>query len=148
MGAAVLAILAATAHGSENDTVIDGRLDDVAITTAVVGKTYLGTYQDGERWRETYFIDEGLDYQDRSDRSRGTWYAEDDLLCTFYDDDELNGGCFAMIRRSANCHDFYAVDDVTKLPWATHEAMRAGYDWTARGWRSDQPSSCPKGLVS
>ena len=125
-----------------------GRLDDTAIRTLVIGKTLLGHYADGERWRETYFVDEGVDYQDLLGRFSGTWSVADGQLCTLYDDPLLNGGCFLVWRRSDNCVDFYIVSPQTGLPSATEAEMRDGLNWTAQGWRSDRPSSCVESAVS
>jgi len=135
-------------HADENVNDLDGRLANHEIRTALIGKTLLGTYGGGEPWRETYFVDDGLDYQDETGRSGGNWSAQDNLLCTYYDEPTMNGGCFVVIRRSANCHDFYAVDPVTKIPFASPEAIRSAIDWSARGWRSDQISTCPHAFIS
>lgn len=142
--AGLLSALAISAQAQD-----DLRLDDTAIRTLVVGKTLLGSYPDGTPWRETFFIDDGTDYQDPQFRLRGTWYAQNGALCTFYDDTiEFEGGCFAVIKRSDNCIEFYALDRDTMQPKASPNNMRLGIDWTARGWRSDQQSSCEDAAVS
>lgn len=125
------------------------RLDDQAIRTLVVGKTLLGQYPAGMRWRETFFVDEETDYQDPDYRLRGTWYAQNDALCTFYEDaTDFEGGCFVTIKRSENCIDFYAIGSNGEPVSASPSDMTLGINWTARGWRSDQRSTCPEGLTS
>ncbi|MGB7431703.1 MAG: hypothetical protein WA921_04455 [Ahrensia sp.] len=125
------------------------RLDDQAIRTLVVGKTLLGQYPSGVRWRETFFVDEETDYQDPEYRLRGTWYAQDDALCTFYEDaTDFEGSCFITIKRSDNCVDFYAIGSDGEPVSASQSDMALGVNWTARGWRSDQNSTCPQGLTS
>ena len=124
------------------------RLDDTAIRTFVVGKTLLGHYADGERWRETFFVDEGTDYHDLLGRFAGVWSVGEQLLCTVYDDPLLKGGCFVVWRRSSNCVDFYAVSAQTGIPNATEAEIRAGLNWTAQGWRSDRESTCVESTVS
>lgn len=123
-------------------------LDDNAIKTFVIGKTLLGIYADDSQWRETYFVDAGLDYQDVGGRFTGTWTVTDQQLCTFYDDDALDGGCFAVVKRSSNCVDFYPIDPATGTTFVSAALMAAGIGWHARGWRSDQPSTCETSVVS
>lgn len=123
-------------------------LDGNSVTTALIGKTFIGVYDDGVPWRETYLVDGVADYQDPDHRSRGDWSVDDGRLCTFYQDSALTGGCFLVVRRSANCYDFYGIDPQTGDASADLRAMRAGYGWTARGWRSDQPKTCTDELVS
>lgn len=127
----------------------DMALDDQAIRTLVVGKTLLGTYPDGVPWRETYLVDEGVDYQDPDMRLTGSWYAADNALCTFYDEaGDFEGGCFMVVVRSANCIDFYAINADDQQPNASPNDIALGFSWTARGWRSDQPSTCPEDMTS
>ncbi|MEM0899346.1 MAG: hypothetical protein AAGI92_05290 [Pseudomonadota bacterium] len=144
IGAVVLGLF--PSYAASDDA--SGRLNNNAIKTLILGKTLIGSYANGEPWRETYFIDEGLDYQDATGRSRGTWSVQENELCTFYDGDDLNGGCFVVVSRSANCHDFYAIEPSTGVTRATIEEMELGINWTARGWRSDRPSTCEGTLTS
>ena len=145
----VLSLVAATmlppAHAASD--AVEGRLTGPALTAAFVGKVYRGVYQESINWREAYLVDGEVDYEDDFRAARGEWFTRDDLLCTFYDND-LEGGCFVVIRRSENCIDFYAVDQITNQPVAGWDAVRAGFGWTAQGGRSDLVRTCPEGLMS
>lgn len=144
----ILVLLAAGLSAPVSAGPMQVAMDDDQVKTTVVGKTLLGVYDDGMPWRETYLIDGEVDYQDSDFASRGDWSVKDRQLCTFYVEAGMNGGCFYVVQRSANCFDFYGIDPVTGEPSADLQAMRTGYGWTARGWRSDKPKTCADGLIS
>lgn len=117
------------------------------LTATFAGKTFRGAYQDGIGWREAYLSDGRVDYEDDFRAAAGDWSVRDDWLCTFYDNG-LGGGCFAVIRRSANCFDFYVIDLAENRPAVGWAAVHDRLSWTARGSRSDQPRTCPVDLAS
>ena len=145
--AASLVLIPVTGSVGAQDDPLPGRLTGATLTGAFVGKIFRGPYSDGLAWREAYLVDGEVDYEDDFRAARGDWFVRDDLLCTFYHTG-LTGGCFLVMQRSPNCFNFYAIDPETGRPDASQTAIRAGFDWTAQGWRSDWTPTCPEGLVS
>ena len=147
IGAALLAMALMPTDGFAVSEPLAGRLTGDALTATFAGRIFRGAYQDGTGWREAYLVDGRVDYEDDFRAAAGDWFVRDDLLCTFYDND-LTGGCFVVMRRSANCFDFYAVDLSDDAPVAGWDAVRGGFGWTAQGNRSDQAPTCADGLLS
>ena len=147
LAVALALVLSAPINVGAMSEPLSGRLTGDELTAAFVGKIFRGVYQDGTGWREAYLVDGRVDYEDDFRAAIGDWFVRDDLLCTFYDND-LEGGCFVVVLRSANCFDFYAVDFINDQPDAGWDAVRGGFGWTAQGGRSDRMPTCPEGLVS
>jgi hypothetical protein len=122
-------------------------LNETAIQQAIVGKSFSGVYGDNSTWSETYLVDGDLRYSDPEITSSGAWRVLSDRLCTLYQAD-IDGGCFLVIKRSDNCFDFYAVRSEDGVPLANQDAIAAGEDWIARGWRADIATTCENGPVT
>ena len=139
----LIAVFAVTVSGS---ALAEEQLDTREIQAAVVGKTLTGLYPGQQRWTETYLVDGELVYSEDGVEVRGEWRAIDDRFCTLYKG-SVEGGCFLVVRRSRNCLDFYAAEPGDGSPLASASDIAAGRDWTARGWRADQPGTCEVGDV-
>jgi hypothetical protein len=108
-----------------------------------IGKTLDGHYRGGVTWTETYRTEGRLNYREKLRRAEGTWYFRGLVFCTFYDAPyrpQLNGGCWTVIKASANCYEFYpsGLRDLQE----TDTPPAPIYPWSARGWRTDEPSTC------
>ena len=128
-------------------TLLPGQMSADGIARLAGGTTFQGIYFDGQPWWETLFVGGRLDYADDFESSAGDWSVQGDTLCTFYDR-PIAGGCFALIQRSANCIDFYAVAADGTLAYSTRDEWVAGTGWTARGADASRPSTCDDGLTS
>ncbi|MCE7027421.1 hypothetical protein [Jiella avicenniae] len=117
-------------------------LDEPGLVAVLSGRNLEGVYADATPWSESYATDGTLSYRDRLGLWTGDWSASDGRFCTFYRSQGINGGCFLVARRGANCFDFYALDAALRTG-ATREEIFAGRNWTARGWYVEAESSCP-----
>lgn len=70
------------------------------------GQTIKGYYV-GTRinFVEVYLADGRITYKDDLKGDAGRWSVRGTAFCTFYD--QINGGCWYVIKRSGNCFEFY-----------------------------------------
>ena len=131
-----LLVAAQVAVESEKPRVLQGP----EIISAFEGKTVAGAYHDGLAFRETYFSGGKIDYWDPRASTGGQWSVVNNLFCTFYT--AMTGGCFRIVRVSANCFDFYAAADSTEEALGPEKRS----DYTARGAVDGLASTCPDEL--
>jgi len=116
-----------------------------AMRAAFIGKTLDGHYASGTTWTETYLADGRLDYREAGRQAVGKWHFHAHVFCTFYDPPllhpPLNGGCWTAVKTSANCYEFYLAG-LTPNPPFEDDASRMAGRWNARGWRTEEPSTC------
>lgn len=120
-------------------------LDEAGIRKAIVGHTLDGHYGNGVTWTEVYGKDGRLDYREVGRQAAGNWhFRPGDVFCTFYDPSPfpgLNGGCWLVLKTSANCFEFYVADETAPAAPAEEGAPEPGR-WNAQGWRRGEPSTC------
>lgn len=120
-------------------------LDEAGIRASIIGQTLDGHYGNGVTWAETYTAEGRLDYRERDRHATGAWsFRPGDVFCTFYDPGpfaNLSGGCWLVLKTSANCFEFYIADD--NLPPENPEDGGPQLSrWNAQGWRRGEPSTC------
>lgn len=119
-------------------------LDEAGIRASIVGQTLDGHYGNGVTWAETYTREGRLDYRERDRHATGAWsFRPGDVFCTFYDPGPfpgLSGGCWLVLRTSANCFEFYLADEY--VPPEPPEEGEPAARWNAQGWRRGEPSTC------
>jgi hypothetical protein len=101
------------------------------------GKTIEGHYADGVDFSETYGADGRIDYREKGRNMTGRWSVRAGTFCTIYDTSPT-GGCYRVVRKGANCFEFYFVarDE-------TVAEQRPGLPaWTAQGWVKGQHATC------
>jgi hypothetical protein len=104
------------------------------ILTVLPGMTMTGSYADGVKFTETYFLEKKIGYQDDRGSDTGNWFEKDGLFCTFYVN--LQGACFKVVRTGANCYEYYVAegqDGVKSEP---------AVSWNSVGWDVKHPSTC------
>lgn len=143
IGAAVAAALAVLLDATPTAGADTPTLSETAIREAIVGHTLDGHYGHGVTWTETYRQDGGLDYREAHVSATGRWsFRPGNVFCTFYDPGPagtLPGGCWLVVRTSANCFEFYAAD---QAPIEPEDGSAPPLRWNAQGWRRDTPSTC------
>ena len=117
-------------------------LDGPAIIKTFEGKAVSGVYSDGTPVKETYKLGGSIDYWDSIRTSTGSWSVVNNLFCTFYNNTEMNGGCFRVEQVSANCFDYYALASSTEEAQAPSDKPR----YTARAHIVGAPDTCPEDL--
>ena len=114
------------------------RLSGRDLAPIFAGERIDGVYQDGSRFTETYAKDGRTDYREGGRASSGQWSVRGDLFCTFYEAPDMPGGCFVVVRDSANCFDSFAVENEEEARSIVGD-RRA---WSARAWQADAISTC------
>lgn len=113
------------------------------IRASLFGRLFTGEYPNGLGWAERFNANGTSDYSEKGRSTRGIMSLNGNVLCFSYQDNNEVGGCFEIWKRSANCFDFYSASDGPGLT-----DRRFGRDWQARGWASDQPSTCLSDRIS
>lgn len=120
-------------------------MSEDAMRSAFIGKTLDGHYGNGLSFTETYLAGGQLEYREAQRQAKGQWHFRGHVFCTFYDASgrqaRLNGGCWTAVKTSANCYDFYLAGLVPEPPFED-EARDMADRWSARGWRTEEPSTC------
>ncbi|HRK19814.1 MAG TPA: hypothetical protein PK970_12710 [Hyphomicrobiaceae bacterium] len=139
---AVLVALASAPIGAGMADEADRRpfLDDASIRALVVGHDFAGRYNTGKPWAEDYHTSGTLKYREMNIDVDGYWTLADGVFCTFYNR-ELGGGCWRVLRVSANCFEFYGV---SRGPGPSI----ADAAWTARGWKTKEAPTCGAPQIS
>jgi len=143
---AFLSIAVALAGEPCTVSALDGPwMTEEAMRAAFIGKTLDGHYGNGLTWTEAYFGDGRLEYRESARRATGNWYFRGHVFCTFYDpplpQPPLSGGCWTAIKTSANCYEFYLAGLSPEPPF-DDGTSGMGQRWNARGWRTEEPSTC------
>ncbi len=105
--------------------------------SAFGGKSIDGLYADGVTFSESYAADGRIDYRERGRDMTGRWSLRAGTFCTIYDTSPT-GGCYRVVRKGANCFEFYFVarDE-------TIAERRPGLPaWTAQAWVKGQHATC------
>jgi hypothetical protein len=119
-------------------------LDGAALISLFEGRGVTGVYADGTAVKETYRQGGSIDYWDEFRTAKGTWSVVNNLLCTFYDDIEMSGGCFRVEQLSANCFDYMALASSPGEALAPMDKPR----YTARAHVDGLPDTCPDELAA
>ena len=115
-----------------------GWMSGEAIKTTFAGTTIDGIYGDGLTFTETYADTGDIVYQDTRKAMTGRWSIINQSFCTLYSGG-ISGGCFKVVRQSANCFEFY-FQSSTEAEAANPTPGQP--TWTARGWNKVRPSTC------
>jgi hypothetical protein len=104
------------------------------ILAMLPGMTMTGSYADGVKFTETYFLDKRIAYQDDRVADTGSWFEKDGLFCTFYL--SLQGACFKVVRTGANCFEYYVAEG------QNGNKSEPSASWNSVGWDVKRPSTC------
>ena len=105
------------------------------------GQTHAGAYnfsRDGKArafYTETHNKDGTVFYIENDIEADGRWGVFGDILCYYYNNNVLNGGCF-RVYRVKNCYFFYS----NNLPDDPNEID--GDFWTARSTLKGETQQC------
>ena len=101
------------------------------------GADTAGLYPTGKAWREMMHADGRADYSEPGDDRKGNWWINGAVLCYAYGRPGT-GGCFQVVRLSANCFDMYVRREQPSLG----APPSVSYSYNGKMWRNDQPSTC------
>ena len=85
------------------------------------------------------------DYEEGADRRPGRWNVAGELFCFIYAQPQ-QGGCFRIVKHSANCYELYTASIGGEPPAAPPPA--ASMSWNGRMWRDAMPPTCEEKPIS
>ncbi len=134
--AALLALPAMAQRGWMQEREIRAELTHVMLS---------GLYPSNIAWVEQINPDGTTDYQEGKERRPGRWSVTGELYCFTYSQPH-QGGCFRVVRHSANCYELYTVSigGVAPSPPPPASAM----SWNGRMWRETERATCEEKPIS
>jgi hypothetical protein len=109
-----------------------------AIRSEFTGRPIAGIYPSGRPWTETIHSDGTTDYREGGKHWLGRWWIRDREFCFSYPPPGL-GGCFRVVRTSANCYELY---DFSGEAGRGEEPPHLDDLWNGRLWVADRPTTC------
>ena len=134
---ALLSLTAAPGRAAEG-TQSEPWLSADQIRSEFSGKPLAGIYPNQHNWTETINADGSTDYREGERHWKGQWWVENREFCFTYPAPGV-GGCFRVVRRSANCFELY---DFTGEAGQGETAPDAKGRWNGRMWHTDRPTTC------
>lgn len=104
-----------------------------------------GLYPSNIAWTEDIRPDGSTDYAEANERRPGAWNVQGELYCFVYALPH-QGGCFRVVRHSANCYELYtaSIGGVAPSPPPPASAM----SWNGRMWRDAERGTCDEKPIS
>lgn len=113
-------------------------IGEAQLSAELGGHTIKGYYTHSKvTFVEVYLADGRITYKDDDKADGGRWSVRNGTFCTFYDN--INGGCWHVLKRSVNCYEFFPAD-VFSGP-VTRETLLA-MEPHARAARDGETVSC------
>jgi hypothetical protein len=131
----LLSLAAATSIAAQPVT---AWMDEADIKQSFSGVEIDGVYVDGTKFTESYDGTGAIMYRDTRKAMTGRWSVVNNSFCTLYDG-TVTGGCFKVVKVSANCFEFYFLAATEEETAATDPGRPR---WTARGWNKKHPATC------
>jgi hypothetical protein len=131
-----IALPAAAQRGWMQEDQIRSELTSVRLT---------GLYPSNVAWTEDIKPDGSTDYVEAADRRPGTWTISGELYCFVYAMPH-QGGCFRVVKQSANCYELYtaSIGGIAPSPPPPASAM----SWNGRMWRDADRGTCDEKPIS
>ena len=118
-------------------------LNQSQIRSDMFGQKFTGEYSNGGQWAERFNPNMTSVYVEDGKAIHGHMEFRGSILCFEYPyRPDLQGGCFEIWKRGANCFDFYSTESAVSF-----NDRRLGRNWMARAWISDVPSTCKSDLI-
>ena len=102
------------------------------------GRALAGHYPSGALWSEHIFTDGSTDYREGAKHWRGNWWLTGLEFCFAYPPPGV-GGCFRVVRMSANCYELYDFSTAAGQGATPPDGENR---WNGRMWISDEPTTC------
>jgi hypothetical protein len=120
-------------------------MQETEIRTQLTNVRLTGLYPSNIAWSEQINADGTTDYLEANERRPGRWTVAGELYCFVYAEPHL-GGCFRIVRQSANCYELYtaSIGGVAPSPPPPAVAM----SWNGRMWRDGEPGTCDEKPIS
>lgn len=128
-------------HGTavaEDESLTLRWMPDSSIRSEFSGKALAGVYPGGRTWSEMIFADGTTDYREDIVRRIGKWWVMQLEFCFSYPPPGI-GGCFRIIKMSANCYELYEYGSEHGRQ-DTPPGQRGA--WNGRMWRTEAAATC------
>lgn len=113
------------------------------IESQFAGASLAGIYPNRNQWTEQIAKDGSTDYREGSKHWQGRWWVDDREFCFEYPPPGL-GGCFRIVKRTANCYELYEYDSTLGR---NEEPPDIANRWNGRMWHTDRPTTCEEPSV-
>ena len=104
-----------------------------------------GLYPSNVAWAEDVRADGTTDYFEGAERRPGRWTVSGELYCFIYQLPH-QGGCFRVVRHSANCYELYTASIGGETPATPPPA--SAMSWNGRMWREAEKATCEEKPIS
>jgi len=143
--AGALVVLALSVGASSPASAQRGWLQETEIRGQLTNVRLTGLYPSNIAWSEQINADGTTDYLEANERRPGRWTVVGELYCFVYAQPH-QGGCFRIVRHSANCYELYtaSIGGVAPSPPPPATAM----SWNGRMWREAEPGTCEEKPIS
>lgn len=120
-------------------------MQEAEIRAQLTNVRLTGLYPSNIAWSEQINADGTTDYVEAHERRPGRWTVEGELYCFVYAQPQ-QGGCFRIVRHSANCYELYtaSIGGVAPSPPPAATAM----SWNGRMWRDGEQGTCEEKPIS
>lgn len=141
----VFSVVAAVGFHAPSAHALRGWLQEDEIRAELTSTKLTGLYPSNIVWAELINPDGTTDYQEGAERRPGRWTVSGELYCFVYAQAH-QGGCFRIVRHSANCYELYtaSIGGIAPSPPPAANAMA----WNGRMWREAEPGTCQEKPVS
>lgn len=116
-----------------------GWMQQAEILAELTNLKITGLYPTNVPWSEQINPDGTTDYFEGNERRPGRWYVQGDLYCFAYALPH-QGGCFRIVKQSANCYELYTASIGNVGPAVPPPANAMA--WNGRMWREAEPGTC------
>lgn len=120
-------------------------MQDAQLRAELTGVKLAGIYPGGLSWSEVVSNDGTTDYEEPNTRRAGRWTIAGELYCFIYAVPS-QGGCFRVVKHSANCYELYTASIGGEPPAQPPPA--AAMSWNGRMWRDAERTSCDEKITS
>lgn len=122
-----------------------GWMQEAEIRAELTNVRLTGLYPNNVVWAEQIHSDGTTDYEEAEERRPGRWTVSGELYCFVYALSH-QGGCFRIVRHSANCYELYtaSIGGVAPSPPPPASAM----SWNGRMWREAERGTCDEKPIS
>lgn len=120
-------------------------MQEAQIRVELTGVQLSGIYPSNVTWREVIHPDGRSDYEEGNERRPGQWTVSGELFCFVYALPQ-QGGCFRIVKHSANCYELYTASIGGLAPSPPPPASLMS--WNGRMWREASRNTCEEKIVS
>lgn len=145
MPLAVAALAASLTIVASEAIAVRGWMQETAIRAELTDRKLAGIYPSNIAWTEVINPDGTTDYTEGRERRPGTWSISGELFCFVYTEPH-QGGCFRIVKHSANCYELYtaSIGGIASTPPPPASRM----SWNGRMWREAEKSTCEEKPIS